>query len=56
MTSFLPLNFDCTQVYHSTDHICMVLDLVTGGELFDRIIARGYYSEKDAAEVNAVYL
>lgn len=27
----------------------MVLDLVTGGELFDRIIARGHYSEKDAA-------
>jgi hypothetical protein len=49
------LRFDravCTQVYHSPDHICMVLDLVTGGELFDRIIARGYYSEKDAAEVS----
>lgn len=40
------------EVYHDTGMICLVLDLVTGGELFDRIIARGYYSEKDAAEVS----
>ena len=39
------------EVYQSPIHICLVLDLVTGGELFDRIIAKGYYSEKDAAEV-----
>jgi hypothetical protein len=25
--------------------ICLVLDLVTGGELFDRIIARGTYTD-----------
>ncbi|XP_033109374.1 calcium/calmodulin-dependent protein kinase type IV-like [Anneissia japonica] len=27
----------------------LVLELVTGGELFDRIVERGYYSERDAA-------
>ena len=27
----------------------LVLELVTGGELFDRIVAKGNYSEKDAA-------
>ena len=26
-----------------------MLELVTGGELFDRIVDRGVYSEKDAA-------
>ena len=39
------------QVFEEQGYICLVLDLVTGGELFDRIIARGHYSEKDAAEV-----
>ena len=27
----------------------LVLDLVTGGELFDRIVARGHYTEQDAS-------
>jgi len=39
-------------VFEEEKYICLVLDLVTGGELFDRIIARGHYSEKDAAEVS----
>ena len=39
-------------VFEEDKYICLVLDLVTGGELFDRIIARGHYSEKDAAEVS----
>jgi len=29
----------------------IVLELVSGGELFDRIIAKGHYSEKDAAHL-----
>ncbi|KAJ1467646.1 kinase-like domain-containing protein, partial [Baffinella frigidus] len=37
------------EVYDEKSKMYMVLDLVTGGELFDRIIARGHYSEKDAA-------
>ena len=37
------------EIYETDCRIYMVLELVTGGELFDRIITRGYYSEKDAA-------
>ncbi|XP_025078236.1 calcium/calmodulin-dependent protein kinase type IV-like isoform X2 [Pomacea canaliculata] len=37
------------EVYESTTQIFLVLELVTGGELFDRIVSRGYYTEKDAA-------
>uniref|UniRef100_A0A7S0VHK2 Protein kinase domain-containing protein n=1 Tax=Hemiselmis tepida TaxID=464990 RepID=A0A7S0VHK2_9CRYP len=37
------------EVFDEKQKMYMVLDLVTGGELFDRIIARGHYSEKDAA-------
>ena len=33
-------------VFEEDKYICLVLDLVTGGELFDRIIARGHYSER----------
>jgi hypothetical protein len=29
----------------------LVLDLVTGGELFDRIVARGHYTELDASQL-----
>ncbi len=28
----------------------MIFDLVTGGELFDDIVAREFYSEKDASQ------
>ncbi len=37
------------EVFDEKQKMYLVLDLVTGGELFDRIIARGHYSEKDAA-------
>jgi len=36
-------------VYETPDQIMLVLDLVTGGELFEKIVLRGSYSEKDAA-------
>jgi calcium-dependent protein kinase len=36
-------------VFESTRHLHLVTELCTGGELFDRIIARGHYSENDAA-------
>ncbi|KAK6175624.1 hypothetical protein SNE40_014040 [Patella caerulea] len=37
------------EVFESAEEVHMVLELVTGGELFERIITRGHYSEKDAA-------
>lgn len=36
-------------VFEGTRHLHLVQELCTGGELFDRIIARGHYSEHDAA-------
>ncbi|ESO11375.1 hypothetical protein HELRODRAFT_194833 [Helobdella robusta] len=36
------------EVYESTAVIHMILELVTGGELFDRIVSCGFYSEKEA--------
>ncbi|XP_076465108.1 calcium/calmodulin-dependent protein kinase type IV-like isoform X2 [Babylonia areolata] len=38
------------QVFETPTQIFMVLELVTGGELFDRIVLRGTYTEKDAAK------
>ncbi|KAF3697310.1 Calcium/calmodulin-dependent protein kinase type 1G [Channa argus] len=37
--------------YESRTHYYLVMQLVTGGELFDRILDRGVYSEKDASKV-----
>ncbi|KAM8753709.1 calcium/calmodulin-dependent protein kinase IGb [Acanthopagrus schlegelii] len=37
--------------YESRSHYYLVMQLVSGGELFDRILDRGVYSEKDASNV-----
>ncbi|XP_076022868.1 calcium/calmodulin-dependent protein kinase type 1D-like [Genypterus blacodes] len=37
--------------YDSQTHYYLVMQLVAGGELFDRILDRGMYSEKDASSV-----
>ncbi|KAG7477639.1 hypothetical protein MATL_G00071820 [Megalops atlanticus] len=37
--------------YESQTHYYLVMQLVSGGELFDRILDRGVYTEKDASKV-----
>jgi len=37
------------EVFEEEETIFLVLELVTGGELFDQIVSRGTYSERDAA-------
>ncbi|KAJ8412102.1 hypothetical protein AAFF_G00143690 [Aldrovandia affinis] len=37
--------------YESQTHYYLVMQLVSGGELFDRILDRGVYTEKDASDV-----
>jgi len=39
------------EIYETTQKLYMVMELLTGGELFDRIVTKGSYSEKEAAEV-----
>ncbi len=44
--------YTTVQLHHvfQEDHVrYMIFDLVTGGELFDDIVAREFYSEKDAS-------
>lgn len=36
-------------VYETDKHLCLIMELVTGGELFDRIVERGSYTERDAS-------
>ncbi|KAK9515110.1 hypothetical protein VZT92_025780 [Zoarces viviparus] len=38
-------------LYESQTHYYLIMQLVSGGELFDRILDRGVYSEKDASSV-----
>ncbi|NXF30157.1 KCC1G kinase, partial [Nyctibius bracteatus] len=38
-------------IYESTTHFYLVMQLVSGGELFDRILERGVYTENDASVV-----
>lgn len=39
------------EVFESKDKVYMVMELATGGELFDRIIAKGSFTERDAIRV-----
>jgi calcium/calmodulin-dependent protein kinase I len=39
------------EVFETEDTIALVMELVTGGELFYKIVEKGNYSEKDAANI-----
>lgn len=43
-------------VYEDKEAIYLVMELCGGGELFDRIVARGHYSERAAALVTKTML
>lgn len=38
------------EIFDEGDCLCLVLELMTGGELFDRIVEKEHYSEKEAAD------
>lgn len=38
-------------VFEDKSNVYLVMELVTGGELFDRIVQRGHYTEQDASKV-----
>lgn len=39
------------ELYEGDVKICLVMELVTGGELFDDIVGRGKYTEADCAKI-----
>lgn len=39
------------EMYESKKKVYMVIELLAGGELFDRIVSKGSFSEKEAAEL-----
>jgi calcium/calmodulin-dependent protein kinase I len=39
------------EMFETSKKIYMVMELLTGGELFDRIVAKGSYSEKEASDL-----
>lgn len=39
------------EFYETANKLCLIMELASGGELFDRIIERGSYSEQDASVV-----
>ncbi len=44
------------QVFEDKKHVYLVMEIVTGGELFDKIVERGNYTEADAADLTRAIL
>lgn len=41
----------CREVFEDAEHIYIVLDLLSGGELFQRVVDKKVFTEKDAADI-----
>jgi len=39
------------ELFDTPNHLHMIIDLLSGGELFDRIVEKGHFSEKNAANI-----
>jgi len=39
------------ELFDTPNHLHMIIDLLSGGELFDRIVEKGHFSEKEAASI-----
>lgn len=39
------------EVFECPDKVYVVMELATGGELFDRIVSKGYFTEREATQV-----
>lgn len=46
-----PYIIQLVEVFESVDKIYMVMELATGGDLFDKILTRGPFTEKEAVKV-----
>jgi len=44
------------EVYEDKDNFYLVMELVRGQELFDKIVARGQYSERDASNITRQFV
>ncbi len=39
------------EIFDSEEYLFLVMELTTGGELFDRIVAKGCYTEEEASQL-----
>ena len=44
------------EAFEDEDAVYLVMEICEGGELFDRIVARGHYTERAAASVTKTIL
>ena len=51
LTRRFDVSFDVTDMYEDHNNYYLILDLVSGGEMFDHLINYGAYSEADAARL-----
>ena len=50
------LSFRCFETFDEGSEFFIVTELVAGGELFDRIVAKTHYTEKEARDLVKMFL